>query len=173
VLKRCNTGPGLPRIKTTGSALNRSRTEASRSPQSRFGSHFGRHTGGYDAADSSSNSINEDEEELEFDDQEWGLHKGMELFEVSAKDDLGTCAGSSILILSFTYLPIGIENLFESLINAIIERKDIIERENELRKRDSVFLSTISTPTWAAQAEEEEAREKACSTSGAWNCCAS
>jgi hypothetical protein len=79
----------------------------------------------------------------------------MELFEVSAKDDFG------------------IENLFESLINSIIERKDIIERENELRKRDSVFLSTISTPTWAAQAEEEEAREKARSTPGGWNCCAS
>lgn len=155
VLKRCNTGPGLPRIKTTGPTMTRSKTEASRSLQSRFGSHFGRHAGGYDAADSSSNSINEDEEDLDVDDQEWGLHKGMELFEVSAKDDFG------------------IENLFESLINSIIERKDIIERENELRKRDSVFLSTINTPTWAAQAEEEEAREKARSTSGGWNCCAS
>ncbi|KAG1792432.1 P-loop containing nucleoside triphosphate hydrolase protein [Suillus plorans] len=155
VLNRCNTGSGLPRVKTTAPTLNRSKTEASHSLQSRFGSHFGRRAGGYDAADSSSNSINEDEEDFDVDDQEWGLHKGMELFEVSAKDDFG------------------IANLFESLINAIIERKDIIERENELRKRDSVFLSTVSAPTWAAQAEEEEAREKARSTSGGWNCCSS
>jgi hypothetical protein len=35
--------------------------------------------------------MNEDEEEdaLDLDDQEWGLHKGMELFEISSKDDIG------------------------------------------------------------------------------------
>jgi hypothetical protein len=96
--------------------------------------------------------LGEDEAE---DGQEWGLHKGMELFEVSAKDD------------------VGIQTLFSSLIGAIIERKDVIERENELRKRDSVLLTSPSTPTWAAQAAEEEAREKARSTSGGWSCCSS
>ena len=39
--------------------------------------------------DNSSNSIEEAEEDEE-DDREWGLSKGMELFEVSAKDDIGT-----------------------------------------------------------------------------------
>lgn len=152
VLKRSNTGTGIPRSKTTGQNLTRSKTDAARSAP-RLGSHFVRHAGGYDAADTSSNSI--DEEDPDIDEQEWGLRKGMELFEVSAKDDFG------------------IEVLFESLIHAIIERKDVIERENELKKRDSVFLSDVSPPTWAAQADEEEAREKARSTSGGWSCCSS
>ncbi|KAF8558982.1 ras-domain-containing protein [Imleria badia] len=150
-LKRCNTSSGLPRSRTTtGINLNRSKTttESSRSTQSRFGSTFGRWN---ETTESSSNSLDEDEAE---DSQEWGLHQGMELFEVSAKDDLG------------------IQSLFDSLIGAIIERKDVIELENELRKRDSVLLTSPSTPTWAAQAEEEEAREKARSTSG-WSCCSS
>jgi len=140
--------------------------------QTRFGSHFGRYAGGYDATETSSNSINEDEEDLDLDDEEWGLHKGMELFEVSAKDDFGDAYSIPTFVLSLIHLPTGIETLFESLINAIIERKDIIEHENELKKRDSVFLSSVSTPAWAAQAEEEEAREKARSISG-WSCCSS
>jgi hypothetical protein len=57
------------------------------------------------------------------------------------------------------------------LISAIIVRKDTIEQENELKKRDSVFLSNVSTPAWAAQAEEEEAREKAARSAGSWSCC--
>lgn len=78
----------------------------------------------------------------------------MELFEVSAKDDLG------------------IQGLFDSLISAIILRKDTIEQENELKKRDSVFLSSVNSPAWTAQAEEEEAREKAAASSaGGWSCC--
>jgi hypothetical protein len=97
----------------------------------------------------------------------------MELYEVSAKDDFGDALSIPMvdpLTQSFTT---GIDALFESLIHAIIERKDIIEHENELKKRDSVFLSDVSPPTWAAQAEEEEAREKARSTSGGWSCCSS
>jgi len=107
-----------------------------------------------DSGDGSSNSIGEaDEEAIEDDsDYEWGLSKGMELFEVSAKDD------------------IGIQGLFDHLISAIISRKDVIERENELKKRDSVYLTTVKAPTWAAQAEEEEARENA-RRSGGWSCC--
>ncbi|KAG9317183.1 P-loop containing nucleoside triphosphate hydrolase protein [Chiua virens] len=151
-LKRCNTSNCLPRSKTAGAVtLNRSKTiEGSRSTQAQFGSHLGRFAGRWNDSTDSSNSLDEEEAE---DDQEWGLLHGMELFEISAKDDLG------------------IQSLFDSLIGAIIERKDVIERENELRKRDSVLLTSASTPTWAAQADEEEAREKARSTSGGWSCC--
>lgn len=57
-------------------------------PQSRFGSHFGLATGRYDAhSDSCSESIEEEEETGA--EAEWGLQKGMELFEISAKDDTG------------------------------------------------------------------------------------
>ena len=65
---------------------------------------------------------------------------------------------------------LGIHNLFEHLISAIIVRKDIIEQENELKKRDSVLLSSVSTPDWSPIADEEEAREKA-KRSGSWSCC--
>ena len=88
-LKRCNTSSGLPRSKpTSGVKLDRSKTtESSRSTQSRFGYHFGRYAGRWNEnTETSSNSL--DEEEVE-NDQEWGLHQGMELFEVSAKDDFG------------------------------------------------------------------------------------
>ncbi|KAF8075997.1 P-loop containing nucleoside triphosphate hydrolase protein [Lyophyllum atratum] len=111
---------------------------------------------GTESGGTSSNSINEDDEDgiqADAEEREWGLSKGMELFEVSAKDDLG------------------IQSLFEHLISAIISRKDVIEKENELKKRDSVFLSNVNTPAWAAQAEEEEAREKAARRSGSWSCC--
>ncbi|KAG2013385.1 GTP-binding protein RAB5 [Coprinopsis cinerea AmutBmut pab1-1] len=146
-LQRSRTqGPTRPR--TAGSLTRSNTSSTSRTPQS---SRFG--FGGYDNMDNSSNSI-EEEDESGDDEREWGLSKGMELFEVSAKDDFG------------------IQNLFDHLISAIILRKDAIERENELRKRDSVFLSTVSQPTWAAQADEEEAREKAQQQrAGSWNCC--
>ncbi|KIK65616.1 hypothetical protein GYMLUDRAFT_39108 [Collybiopsis luxurians FD-317 M1] len=153
---------------TRGSGLNRSKSAAptrsrltppsslvranTTSVPSRFGSHFGGQAGGYDKLhDSCSNSIEEEEECPQ--EQEWGLSKDMELFEVSAKDDLG------------------IRTLFDHLISAIIQRKDVIEKENEIKKRDSVYLSSVATPTWSAQAEEEEAREKAKNSSTGWNCC--
>ncbi|KAF9076531.1 P-loop containing nucleoside triphosphate hydrolase protein [Rhodocollybia butyracea] len=133
------------------SSLARSNTTG---VQSRFGSHFVTQNGGYNELhDSCSNSIEEEEEDAQQDEQEWGLTKGMELFEVSAKDDFG------------------IHSLFDHLITAIIQRKDVIEKENELKKRDSVFLSSVATPTWSAQAEEEEAREKANNSSNGWSCC--
>ncbi|THH33597.1 hypothetical protein EUX98_g573 [Antrodiella citrinella] len=140
----------LPHINTTV-VPTRSNT------QSRFGSHFGgygvTHTGWHEET-SSNSQLAEDDEDDEADSREWGLEKGMELFEVSAKDDMG------------------ITHLFSSLISAIITRKDIIERENELKRRDSVFLSTVSTPTWSAQADEEEAREKErLAAKGSWSCC--
>ncbi|KAF5393942.1 hypothetical protein D9757_000313 [Collybiopsis confluens] len=153
-------GSGLHRSKSaapTRSRLNAPSTlvrSNTTNVQSRFGSHFGIQAGGYNELhDSCSNSI-EEEEESHQEEQEWGLTKDMELFEVSAKDDFG------------------IHTLFNHLISAIIQRKDVIEKENEMKKRDSVYLSSVATPTWSAQAEEEEAREKAKSISStSWNCC--
>ncbi|KAJ3758229.1 P-loop containing nucleoside triphosphate hydrolase protein [Lentinula raphanica] len=149
---------GLNRSKSAAPARSRNNTPASlvRSNTTaippRYGSHFGRQAGGYNELhDSCSNSIEEEEDEQE-DEQEWGLTKDMELFEVSAKDDFG------------------IHTLFDHLITAIIQRRDVIEKENEIKKRDSVFLSSVATPTWSAQAEEEEAREKA-RNSPRWSCC--
>ena len=69
---------------------------------------------------------------------------------------------------------VGIQTLFDEVITAIIRKKDQIEEENMARKRDSVFLSGGTTPTWSAQAEEEEAREKAAQEAAAsrgWSCC--
>ncbi|KAJ7688407.1 P-loop containing nucleoside triphosphate hydrolase protein [Mycena rosella] len=157
-LARSNSTQSRPQITTAGSSRSNVSSTA-RPQQSRFGSHFGIQAGGWsELQDSSSVSLNEDDEhavEDEDDDREWGLSKGMELFEVSAKDDLG------------------IQNLFDHLISAIIVRKDRIERENELKKRDSVFLTSIAAPAWTAQAEEEEAREKAERERSArsWSCC--
>jgi len=153
-LQRSNTGAAVPRWKPpAGPNLTRSKTttDGTRSGPTRYAPQANAWP---ETIETSSNSVNE-EDFAEEDDQEWGLHKGMELFEVSAKDDMG------------------IHNLFDSLITAIIERKDVIERENELKKRDSVFLSSVSTPTWAAQAAEEEAREKARASSNGWSCCSS
>ena len=61
--------------------------------------------------------------------------------------------------------------MFDSLIDAIIQKKDKIEEENEMKRRDSVLLSS-TTPVWAAQADQEEAREKArAATGSSWSCC--
>lgn len=60
------------------------------------------------------------------------------------------------------------KTLFDTLISAIIQRKDSIEKESEAKKRDSVMLSSVLTPTWAAQAEEEE---KAQAAGNSWSCC--
>ncbi|EMD40669.1 hypothetical protein CERSUDRAFT_111251 [Gelatoporia subvermispora B] len=153
-LQRSNTTAiTRPRAKSGGLLLPRasSTSAAVRSGYSRSGPRAG---GWNELQDESSNSLNDDDDADDSDDQEWGLHKGMELFEVSAKDD------------------VGIQHLFDSLIAAIITRKDSIERENEMKRRDSVFLSPVTTPAWAAQADEEEAREKARAAAGAsWSCC--
>lgn len=95
-LHRSNTGPGLSRPNTKAPGLSRANTTAtgvqSRSPPNRFGSHITGQAAGYNdtVVETSSNSLNEDDEDPDTDDQEWGLHKGMELFEVSSKDDSGT-----------------------------------------------------------------------------------
>jgi hypothetical protein len=177
-LKRSNTSMGpRPRTRSAGpTSLTRSNTSTSPASSStaipsRFGTHFGYLVGGYnnEALDTDHSSLNDTIEDDETESQEWGLAEGMELFEVSAKDDMGTllvCLSYSSFLFNADVL--GVPELFDSLIRAIMIRKDSIDRENELKRRDSVFLSP--TPTWAAQAEEEEAREKA-RTSYSWNCC--
>jgi hypothetical protein len=78
VLKRSNTG----------SALTRSRVGQHKS---RHSSHFG-NPAWNEILESSSNSLNDEDdgdEDNSDDQQEWGLSKDMELFEVSAKDDTG------------------------------------------------------------------------------------
>lgn len=135
---------------------------------SRFGSHFGLQIGGgySDTKDSgSSNSLPEEDEDTAED--EWGLEKGMSLFEVSAKDDTGTLSETFPCTKLMSVL--GVNALFDSLIDAIIQRKDFIEQENELKKRDSVMLTSVPMPAWAAQADEEEkARTR---KGGSWSCC--
>jgi len=86
-------GQGRPR---TANSLSRSNTStSSRTPQS---SRFG--FGGYDTFDNSSNSIEEEDESAD-DEREWGLSKGMELFEVSAKDDFGKAFTSDLPLNRF------------------------------------------------------------------------
>lgn len=78
-----------PRAKSGGALLQRANTTGMQvhHSQNRFG---GNNYYWNDKADSSSFSHNEDDEDLfDSDCPEWGLQKGMELFEVSAKDDTG------------------------------------------------------------------------------------
>ena len=72
------------------------------------------------------------------------------------------------VILNFPFLP-GVKQLFDTLIAAIISRKDQIERENEEKKRDSVFLTQVTKPAWSAQADEEEKKQAA--AGNGWSCC--
>lgn len=98
---------------------------------------------------SAENVVFEDDE----DEESWGLGKGMELREVSAKDDRG------------------VQNLFNAIIAQIIRRKDVIERERVARERDSIMLGSDSVlnPSWGRVADAEEA---ALAKRGGWSCCA-
>ncbi|CEL57367.1 Ras-like GTP-binding protein RYL2 OS=Yarrowia lipolytica (strain CLIB 122 / E 150) GN=RYL2 PE=3 SV=2 [Rhizoctonia solani AG-1 IB] len=87
----------------------------------------------------------EDEETEE--EESWGLGKGMQLREVSAKDDRG------------------VQNLFDAIIKEIIKRKDVLERDRIAKERDSIIIS----PSWNRVAEEEEA---ATSRKSGGSCCA-
>lgn len=86
-----------------------------------------------------------------------------------------TLVGDSTLSLAcFEYQPVltralGVTGLFDTLIAAIIARKDSIDKENELKKRDSVMLTSVPTPAWAAQAEAEEKAQMRKGSS--WSCC--
>ncbi|TFK56159.1 ras-domain-containing protein [Heliocybe sulcata] len=150
---RTTSNLGLNRANSTTAAVRFEQSKEERSEVtfgSRFGSHFGLRAGWNEVADTNSNSV-EDDDVYEEEQEEWGTGRDMVLFEVSAKDDSG------------------IQQLFDSVIQAIIDRRDVIERENELKKRDSVFLSS-STPTWAGGSDEEEEFEKPRQASS-WSCC--
>ena len=71
------------------------------------------------------------------------VNQGPDPASVALGTDLSPCA-------------LGIPELFDSLIQAIVLRKDDLDQENATAKRDSIFLAPA--PAWAAQADEEEAR---------------
>ena len=97
-----------------------------------------------------------DEAPDEKEESECGASNNIRLFEVSSKDDQGSSL--TLKLLFNTYVVTGVQELFDALIRAIISKRDILERERELRERDSVYLgSTPLTPMWAAVADEEEA----------------
>lgn len=90
----------------------------------------------------------------EFDDDSevsWGLEKDMKLFEVSAKDGNG------------------VKHLFDSLIGAIISKRNTT-REHEWSNRDSIVLTDVPTPRWEVVANEEAARQRKATRS---TCCQS
>lgn len=101
-VRHCSTGVAISRSKTSlpskpkAVALHRSHTltDPPRSHRSRYWSSAFHN----DPGESSSNSIAEDDETE--DDQQWGVCKGMELFEVSAKDDLGKVSVGAMLASS-------------------------------------------------------------------------
>ncbi|CAE6419495.1 unnamed protein product [Rhizoctonia solani] len=88
--------------------------------------------------------VEDDETEEE---ESWGLGKGMQLREVSAKDDRG------------------VQNLFDVIIKEIIKRKDVLERDRIAKERDSIVIN----PSWGRLAEEEEAATK---RKSGGSCCA-
>ena len=94
VLSRSSTSPHYtrPRAKS-GSLLQPSRIHDSSFARSssRLESRFGYGATGYSAvADSNDDQPEEDDDEDEDSQDSWGLSRGMELFEVSAKDDVGS-----------------------------------------------------------------------------------
>ncbi|KZV64013.1 ras-domain-containing protein [Peniophora sp. CONT] len=150
-LKRSNTAQLPAASRSTGALLGRAKSVGA----------AGRLGGGKGYAELAEEAVEYDSRSEDDtggeDGPEWGLSKDMELFEVSAKDNTGVLT------------------LFDTLIRAIIARKDDIDAANEMKRRDSVFLAPIEPPTWAAAAEEEEAREKAATTAakgwGNGGCC--
>ena len=69
-------------------------------------------------------------------------------------------------VYSGSFSTLGVQKLFEHLIAAIIVRKDLIERENELKKRNSVYLDT--TPSWSKPPVDDYDKPQ---RSGSWTCC--
>lgn len=102
-----------------------------------------------------SDNPQEDDDDDDDDETSYGLEKGMELFEVSAKDNHG------------------VQALFAHLITNIIRRRDVIEREKDLRTRDSIALSSVSVPTWGNVADNGDQATSAASSprTGGWSCC--
>ncbi|KAG9034962.1 hypothetical protein FRB95_012252 [Tulasnella sp. JGI-2019a] len=84
--------------------------------------------------------LDEDSDDDALDEnQPWGLSQELKLCEVSAKDGQG------------------VEDLFTDLLQMIIARREVIEKERLVRERDSVMLNVPSrVPTWGAPGEEDE-----------------
>ena len=92
------------------------------------------------------------------DEELYPLEKGMELFEVSAKDNAG------------------VQNLFAHLIDNIIRRRDLIESERVDRERNSVVLNPM--PSWRNDTDGDASRTSldeadAYRKNGGWSCCSS
>ncbi|KAG8978898.1 hypothetical protein FRB90_008267 [Tulasnella sp. 427] len=81
-----------------------------------------------------------DDDDSDDDDlRPWGFSKELEIREVSALDGQG------------------VEDLFNTLLQAIIKRRDFIEGERRLRERNSVMLNVpTSVPTWGSVPEEDD-----------------
>ena len=89
----------------------------------------------------------------------------MELFEISAKDDTGKLRQRPITRgADIPFCPLGVNDLFHNLITVLISRKDELEQQNQMAKRESIILP----PSWAALADEEESRLAA---RNPWMCC--
>jgi hypothetical protein len=87
---------------------------------------------------SAEEAVMEDDEKN--DEESWGLGKGMELREVSAKDGRGEWCDVPDAFRADTVT--GVQNLFNAIIAQIIKRKDVIDRERVARERDSIMLDT-------------------------------
>ncbi len=85
---------------------------------------FSLQTGRLDDSPGSSSQGVIEEDEDEDDGQEWGLQKGMSLFEVSAKDDLGWCHGCVLIDYLCLIVSAGVKALFDSVVTAIVEREN-------------------------------------------------
>lgn len=108
-----------------------------------------------------SNGIHTTEDaDSEEEEEPWALEKGMELFEVSAKDNEG------------------VQNLFAHLISNIIRRRDYIEGEMAARDRNSVMLASPA-PTWGGISDGSDGTRTnpdindVARKNGGWSCCAS
>ena len=155
----------LTKINTTTGGLSISPSGTPNSSRLGYRNSYFENAADTDSSLGGEEPIDDDEES-----QEWGLAKGMELFEVSAKDDTGKLRSRLLPWLRRMLIflrALGIPELFDSLIQAIVLRRGDLDQENEMTKRDSIFLSPA--PAWAAQADEEEARLSARSSS--WSCC--
>jgi Ras family len=108
---------------------------------------------------SNNTSPNDDDDFNVADDEElYPLEKGMELFEVSAKDNAG------------------VQNLFAHMIDNIIRRRHLIESERVERERNSVVLKPMSS--WGNDGDDTASRSSrdpmdAHHKNGGWSCCSS
>lgn len=132
--------------------------------------------GGGGAGDEADDSDDDVEEP-----QPWGLSQELKLCEVSAKDGQGRGSERVARVrktgLTVAWPNLGVEDLFQDLLQMIISRRETIEKERQARERDSVMLSVPTrVPTWGALGEEDEdsdddARAPATRKSGWGSCC--